>query len=136
MNNFKYRQRFMFNQGVNVSVNSKVNLSLNINETSNEVFLNFSGPSNVWFGMAFNAYSMSDLPYTIIFNGTGEVFEVKLGDHNPGTILNKSITVLSNKVVNNIRYVQLSRQIKGLNINYYTFDTSVSSIPLLESPKT
>lgn len=115
------------------SVDSKVSLSLNINETSNIVLMNFTGPSDFWFGMAFNAYSMGDLPYSIIFNGTGEVFEVKLGNHDCGTILNKSITVLSNKVINNTRYVQLSRPIEGLNSNYYTFVTSVSSIPLLEA---
>ena len=36
-------------------------------------------------------------------------------------------------VINNTRYVSLSRSIIGNDKDYYTFDTSVASIPLLEA---
>ena len=58
-------------------------------------------------------------------------FEDKLGNHNPGRVLQNSISVLSNNVINNTRYVIISRQINGLNSDYYTFNTDESTIPLL-----
>ena len=44
-----------------------------------------TGPSNVWYGVGFNATTMSDLPYTIIIDGNGKLTEQKLGSHAPGT---------------------------------------------------
>ena len=135
----QFQSKVKCGQGASVftgKVSSNVSLILEINTTKdkyNQVVINVSGPADKWFGLAFNAYTMQDLPYTIIFNGTGEVFEVKLGNHDAGTVLNKSINVLENNVIDNTRYVSLSRSIIGNDKDYYTFDTSVASIPLLEA---
>ena len=60
---------------------TNISLDINIDRHINNVTIKVTGPSNIWFGLAFNATAMHDLPYTIIVNGTGGVFEVKLGDH-------------------------------------------------------
>ena len=45
------------------------------------------GNSENWFGIAFDAHSMADLPYSIIVDGYGSVFEQKLGNHDQGKLL-------------------------------------------------
>ena len=47
--------------------------------------------------------------------------EVKLGNHNSGSILNNSLRVLSNKVIDNIRIVHIQRNKIGLTKNHYSF---------------
>ena len=49
------------------------------------------GPSDVWFGVGFNALLMKDLPYAIIVDGDGHVTERKLSDHGPGHQLMTSV---------------------------------------------
>lgn len=106
------------------------NISINLSETfkNNQVTITLEGPINLWFGVAFNAYSMSDLPYAIIVNGSGYVFEDKLGNHGPGTRLPTSIKVISNTKNNNTRRVILTRDIVG---KYFSFNIYNSDIPLL-----
>ena len=96
-----------------------------------QVSIEMTGPSDVWFGVAFNANKMSDLPYTIIANGTGEVFELRLANHLPGTKLLQSINVIENHVINSTRYVKITRAIQGKTKDYYTFNNKQSDIPLL-----
>ena len=57
---------------------------------------------------------MADEPYAIIIDGTGAVTERKLGNHNPGTLLPSTITIISNTVNNNIRKVVMQRPLKGM----------------------
>ena len=104
---------------------TKIGINLTIDKN---VTLILKGPSDVWYGVAFDAYAMADLPYSLIVNGTGHVFEDKLGNHDPGRVLSPSIKVLSNSVNNNIRTVIITRPIVG---NYYSFNISKSTIPIL-----
>lgn len=104
-----------------------VNISIDLIQTNNQVTITLEGPNHFWFGVAFDAFKMADLPYSIIVNGSGYVFEDKLGNHGPGTKLPKGIKIISNSVNNNIRQVILTRNITG----YYSFNTSKSNIPLL-----
>jgi len=78
--------------------------------------------------VGFNAGVMADNPYAIIVDGFGGVTERKLRDHDPGILLNNSITVISNTVIAGIRKVVLERKIRGLTNNYYTFPTSPRNI--------
>jgi hypothetical protein len=75
-----------------VFANISIDLSASIEE---QVTITLDGPSDLWYGVAFDAYKMADLPYAIIVNGSGYVFEDKLGNHGPGTVLPKSITIVS-----------------------------------------
>ena len=94
------------------------------------VTIELVGPSNVWFGVAFNAKAMSDLPYTIIVNSSG-AYEYKLGKHTSGTALKKSINITENRVINNTRYIKLTREKTGETSDYYSFTNTEADIPLL-----
>jgi len=116
-----------YTQSNNYSVH--INVSLDLTKSMDEqAIITLEGPSDLWYGVAFNAYKMADLPYAIIVNGSGGVFEDKLGNHGPGSVLPNSIKIVSNSVNNNKRRVVLTRALKG---NYYSFDTTSSEIPLL-----
>lgn len=67
----------------------KVNMSLALDATvaGGQATITLTGPSSVWFGVAFNAIAMGDLPYTIVVDGTGNVTEHKIGDHDAGNQL-------------------------------------------------
>lgn len=106
--------------GVKVSVYNKTTIEL-------------IGPADVWFGIAFNATAMADLPYTLIVNGTGYVSEIKLGNHLPGTPLLRTINVTENRVVNSTRYVTLTRDNIGLTADYFSFTNNQSDIPMLSA---
>ena len=63
-------------------------LTLQLSEASNTVTIVLVGPSDVWFGVGFNAQAMGDLPWTIVVDGgTGKVSERKLADQAPGILL-------------------------------------------------
>ena len=75
---------------------------------------------------------MSDNPYAIIIDGSGTVTEMKLGNHDGGQALSKSVQVVSNQVENGVRSVVLTRSFKGQTADHYTFDpSSTSTIPIL-----
>ena len=76
--------------------------------------ITLSGPENVWFGIGFDAQNMGNLPYTIVVDGTGEVTERKLGNHEAGTLLKPSVTIISNSVENNQRTVVMTRSNRGV----------------------
>ena len=108
-----------------------------VDVNSTTALITLSGPATSWFGVGFNATAMSDIPYVIYVNDQG-VHEQLLGTcgseacHCPGTPLKQSITVLSEKVVNNIRTVVVTRPLKGPLKQYYTFDTDAQSqIPMI-----
>lgn len=107
------------------------NISIQLNMTYNKSIITLKGDSTNWFGVAFNAHTMSDLPYSIIVNGYGKVFEHKLGNHDQGELLKSTIEILENSVINGIRTVQLSRNNIGLNSDYYTFTPNSPNIPIL-----
>eukprot|EP01084_Bolivina_argentea_P258907 436667_1 len=102
--------------------------------------ITISGPSNVWFGLGFNAQQMADQPYAIIINSTN-VWEQQLGvgagcqqsgDHCAGIILNNSLKLISNTVENNIRIVHIQRLLIGAAPNYYSFEPyEIASINLI-----
>ena len=94
-----------------------VNFKIKINMTS--VHMKISGPYNKWIGIAFNAHTMSNLPYAIIVNDT--IREYKLGNHDSGRELSNSINIISNIINNGVRIVVIERNITGLTPDHYTF---------------
>jgi len=107
------------------------NMSVLLYLISDQMTFTFSGNSSNWFGIAFNAHTMSDLPYAIIVDGYGTVFEHKLGNHDQGHLLTPMIKILENSVINGTRTVRLMRANKGLNSDYYTFTKDMANIPVL-----
>ena len=104
-----------------------VNVTVELDSTTATITL--SGPANAWFGVGFNAHAMADSPYTIRANSSG-VYEQKIGtcgsegEHCPGTPLNTSVAIVSSKVVDNVRTVVVTRPLKGLTKDHYTFNPS------------
>jgi len=91
------------------------------------------GPSDVWFGVGFNAAAMKDKPYTIVVNGHGDVSEVKLDDHLPGRNISKSITVVSNTEKDGMRTVVLTRPLQGATADHYTFSLSQTNLNFINA---
>ena len=83
------------------------------------------GPNGKWFsvGLGSSHFSMSDKPYPIVDDGTGNFSERKFGDHNPGTVLASSLTVTSSSVKDGVREVVMTRTFAGKTPDHYTFDT-------------
>ena len=85
--------------------------------------ITLSGPSNVWFGVGFGAAAMSDLPYAIIVEGDGKVYERKLSNHGPGNVLPLSIKVVSQSVDDGTRTLVLERPVKGQTKDHFSLPT-------------
>lgn len=68
-------------------------------------FFQVSGPSDVWFGVGFDATLMDQQPYAIIVDGHGSVTERQLAKESPGTQLQQSVKVVSSTVAAGIRTV-------------------------------
>ena len=102
-------------------------ISLEILLDNDMVEFTLSGPSTVWFGVGFNASQMVNLPYAIIVTGSNDtasssVFEQLLADHEPGTALSSSITLVSSSVLSGVRTVVFRRKAVGLTQHHFTFD--------------
>ena len=112
----------------------QVSMHLDLDSHADKAQITLTGPDGVWFGVGINASAMADLPYTIIVNGSGEVMERKLADHDPGTQISTSVTVVSNSVVKGVRTIVLNRKMSGLTADHYTFSPAVeSSIPFISA---
>ena len=95
--------------------------------------------------------------YTLVVDGTGNVSERRLGDHDPGTVLQQSVSVASNTVRTNqntpsshvitcssligqvedgVRTVVMYRGLAGKTPDHYTFDPRVSSVPVISASGT
>jgi hypothetical protein len=114
---------------VRVDLNSK-----SINNGAPEVTITLAGPSDVWFGVGFNAQRMADSPWAIIVDGTGNVTERKLADQNPGKQLPSSVTLVHSSVTNGLRTVVLTRAAQGKTAEYFTFDPAkLSTLPFINA---
>lgn len=106
-------------------------VTMDVTVNSSETTLTLSGPSQDWFGVGFDARQMDDLPYAIIVNGSGGIEERRIGDHNPGSSLMPSVTLVSSSVVGNTRTVVLTRPSKGITKDHYSFSTATASVPVI-----
>ena len=71
--------------------------------------------------------------WTIVVDGTGNVTERKLSDHYPGTLLTTSVTVVSNIVTSGVRTVVLTRALKGISKDHFTFDPTQLSVQFINA---
>lgn len=124
---------------------SQVNLTVNLQpiESDGAVTITIVGPADRWFGVGFGSSSMcvhmqadqclDGGPYTIVVSGDGlnAVTERRLDFHGPGSSVEKSVTVQSNTVTNGNRTVVLTRALKGASDFHFTFDPSVTTVPII-----
>lgn len=104
------------------AVQSLVKVSLAVHVTQATVTITLTGPSTVWFGVGFGAGKMEDQPWAIVVDGNGTVKEHQLADHDAGVVLKPSVTVVKHTVDAGLRTVVLTRPLKGVSAQYYTFD--------------
>jgi len=125
--------------------------AVRLDPATNAAELTLSGPADVWFGVAWGARQMADLPYATIVSQDyayssllsssspsaplvgvpvtedgWALTERQLGDHDPGSLLEPSVTVLSHSLdeASNTRTVVLSRpmDLSGWAEGYYSYD--------------
>ena len=72
---------------------SLTTVSVHLDSTKKQATITMSGPNGKYFSVGFNSpnFKMSDKPYTIVVDGSGNVSERKLGDHDPGTVIDQSV---------------------------------------------
>ena len=75
-------------------------LHLELDTKTSQAKITMSGPNGKYFAVGFNSpnFKMADKPYTVVVDGAGNVSERRLGDHDPGTVLEQSVSVASNTV--------------------------------------
>lgn len=120
--------------GVLSILDGHVLVKVNISGSTNTVDMQITGPSNVWFAVGFNAISMADQPYTIVVEGGHrDIYEYKLGNHAPGTLLSSSVSVVSDTIDGKRRTVVLSRPLQGKTKEHYTFDPTVLGLNIISA---
>eukprot|EP01065_Artemidia_motanka_P015646 TRINITY_DN19389_c0_g1_i1.p1 TRINITY_DN19389_c0_g1~~TRINITY_DN19389_c0_g1_i1.p1 ORF type:complete len:751 (+),score=147.28 TRINITY_DN19389_c0_g1_i1:315-2255(+) len=110
---------------------SLVSVDLDVDAAADTVTLQLSGKDGKWFGVGFNASKMADAPYAVIVLGNGTVVERQLGDHAPGTVLQRQVVVTGSVTKDGIRTVVLRRSLKGITPAHYSFSASVVSLPII-----
>lgn len=105
-----------------------VDVEVSLNTTHATITL--GGPADVWYGVGFNASAMGDAPWTLIVEASGDVSERRLGNHNPGTKLPRSVDVVSSRVVAGRRQVVVARALKGA---VFSFDRSMTHLPFINA---
>ena len=122
-----------------------VNISVDLNPASDLATIQLQGPANVWFGVGLGAHgkfnpadpssglSMLGTNWTIIVLTDGTVMERDLGNHEPGTELPPSVTVVSNTVVNGQRTIIMTRSIAGSKADNMRFDPKDNSMPFINA---
>lgn len=106
-----------------------IQLLLILDDVSHQAYLQMSGPSDAWFSWGFGSSTMSGT-YALVSTGAS-VSERKLGNHNAGTQLANSITVLSNSFNGSQRFISLSRPLSTPSSAYYSFNVAQSSLSLI-----
>lgn len=101
-------------------------LKVSLYFSSSQVEIEFNGPNEYFHGIGFNGTEMENT-YAIIINAS-MIEERYLGLNAPGTLLDKSVTVVNNTVNNNIRQVILTRDMKGKTSQYYSFQPNVNQM--------
>lgn len=121
---------------------SHAQLNVTVKLENEQATITMVGPPDRWFGVAFGSSTMcmhmvSDEcpdggPYAIVISGNDhDVTERNLDFHGAGFVLDKSVTVLSNSIINGNRTVVLTRPLQGATSKHYTFDLAKPSLPII-----
>jgi hypothetical protein len=103
---------------------TKVDLIVKLSIQSDLATIWITGPDGKWFGVGFGAktFTMSDQPYTIMVDGSGNISELRKGQ-----TLAKSVQILGNKghMDNLIRHIKLTRSKEVFNFEIFRFSLPV-----------
>eukprot|EP01064_Diplonema_japonicum_P005619 TRINITY_DN13741_c0_g5_i2.p1 TRINITY_DN13741_c0_g5~~TRINITY_DN13741_c0_g5_i2.p1 ORF type:complete len:993 (+),score=256.68 TRINITY_DN13741_c0_g5_i2:73-3051(+) len=108
-----------------VGSNNVINkLQVDISEEEGAMYVALEGPSDMWFGLGFNATGMAGT-YAVIVDGSGEVTERVLGDDSPGRSLDTAMfEMVHQQVMGGVRTVLLKRDLVGISSDYLTFSAN------------
>jgi len=123
-------------EGVREVHGTKVSLSLRLsNQTAEDgAEITLTGPSDVWYGVGFDAVSMSNSPYAMIVDGaTGNVTEHVLGKHAIGVQINTTVTVVSSTVHAGSRTVVMRRPLRGATPQHHSFDATKLTLDFISA---
>ena len=115
------------------AIDSVTQIEVHIDSAKGQVTITASGPSTEWFGVGFGASEMKGKPWTLIMEGNGNVTERQLADQSSGTLLKSSVTVVSNTVADGKRTAIMTRALKGVSTEYFSFTTQMATIPLINA---
>ena len=119
-------------------VSGDVNVTIVVDES--DVSIHLTGPSDRWFGVAFGSLTMcidwafeecfKGGPYAIVVEGD-TVSERKLDQHGRGHLIESTVVVESNTIVDGHRLLVLKRSLPGKTDEHYTFSRSDASIDMI-----
>jgi hypothetical protein len=127
--------------GVMAFVSGAINATVQLETApTGQATITMVGPADVWFGMGFGSLSMcrhmeadecqGGGPYAIIVYDD-RMEERHLALHGPGTVLPSTLTVVSNTVTGGNRTVVLQRPMEMEDDNYYSFDSSSTTLEVI-----
>ena len=115
-----------------------VDFDLDVDMANDNVTLTVTGPAGKWMGVGLGSQTMDGVcvaacppkPGTnaIIFMPDGSVNERELGMHEQGKNIPTSVKVISHSVVNGKQTFVVTRQMKGMTPNHYTFRGQQNSL--------
>jgi len=114
-----------------LGIGGHVSVKIELNDETNLVTIELSGSASTYFAIGFSNGLLMLNTYTIIALGDGTVEERLLGITGVGTLLESSLTIVSNVVENGLRTLILQRPIIGKNLNYYTFSLNTLILPII-----
>ena len=112
-----------------------VSLDLSINDATDQVDIIAQGRTDGWFGIGFGNTVMNGT-YAIIYEFGGGVTERKLGNHNPGSVLASTVSLVSDTSSGGVRTVHLQRTLDVGNSDYFTFTATPGNIDLISATRT
>ena len=118
---------------VSGSMKSLTEFTVDLDSATSTATLTITGPSTVWFGVGLGAQVMKDAPNAIIVEGNGTVFEQKLADQQAGKGISMSCKIVSNTVANGLRTVVLTRPLKGVTADHFTFSVTAPSVKYINA---
>ena len=119
------------------SVVAAQTMDIQISPLDDVVNITLTGPGDRWFGVGFDSMVMGQT-YSIICSNDTKCFEQLLGEGTTGQRFpSQEISTISDKIVNNIRTVKLTRkqiitQLDNVNYeNFYNFPSYPTVIPII-----
>ena len=95
-------------------------LTIIIDDEDDLVTFYLSVDSDKWVGVGFGSTHMTNT-YSIIGYNTEDIMERKLGHDVEGTLLTNTLNTINDTIINNIRYITVTRDITIDDSDYYDF---------------
>ena len=119
-----------------------VNATVTLESIENgQATITLVGPADKWFGVGFGSLIMcrhmeadecqGGGPYAIVVYDDDRVEERHLSQHGPGTVLPRTVSVVSNTVTGGNRTVVITRPLHLDSDDYYSFDAEKPSMDVI-----